>query len=102
MITVSKPTLAAMERLIKFLITLIIFLHFFACAWVNLGRKSQGWVALKSSYLSGTDDPTLYLAALYWAITTFATIGYGDFTGANTNDYLFTMGVFVCSAGEEW
>ena len=95
----SKPTLAAVCRLIKFLISLLIFLHFFACAWVSLGYASPGWIQVKEAdgYLASTDDSTLYLASLYWAITTFATVGYGDFTGANTNDYIFSMGVFVRS-----
>jgi len=79
----------------KFLITLLTVLHFFACAWVDLGKKPNGWETTKIDYLLDDRASTEYMAGLYWAITTFATVGYGDFTGANIYDYLFTMGVFV-------
>lgn len=94
-ITVSKPTLAAIARLIKFLMTLIICLHFFACAFVNIGWAENGWVSQKEYLLPKVSDGSIYLGALYWAITTFATIGYGDFTPVKAFDYVFTMGVYV-------
>ena len=79
----------------KFLITLLLFLHIFACAWVNLGWEPDGWVSVRIDSLPNTEEATVYLAGLYWAITTFATIGYGDITGIHEVDYLFTMAVFL-------
>ncbi len=96
----AKLTQAVIERLIKFLMSLVLFLHIFACAWVNLGWEDNGWVKVKHDNLPNDSESTVYLAGLYWAITTFSTIGYGDFVGANTNDYLFTMAVFVLFSHE--
>ena len=91
----SKPCLSAIERLMVFAIALLIILHIFACIFVCLGKDPASWIPAKSSMLSGTNDGTLYLAAIYWAMTTFATVGYGDISGVTTEDFIFTMIVFV-------
>ncbi len=91
----SKSSQSAIERLMGFTLTLVIVLHSFGCIWVCLGKDPQSWITTKSGLLPRTDEGSLYLAAVYWALTTFATIGYGDITGSTTQDYVFTMFVFV-------
>ena len=74
----------------------MVCLHFLACIWINLGLEDGGWIeASKNKCLADDSLSTYYLAALYWAITTFATIGYGDFSGINDIDYIFCMGAYV-------
>ena len=84
-----------------FLITLIVCLHIFACIWANLGKTPDGsvtsWVTQKDYLFPNWTDASIYLGALYWSSTVFATIGYGDFMGFTTLDYVFTMFVFVRS-----
>ncbi len=95
LVSLSRPTLSAIGRLAGFAIMLGISLHIFACIWVCMGRAPNSWVTVKVSYLSDTNDSTLYLAAFYWGSTVFATVGYGDITGNTADDYLFTMVIFV-------
>jgi voltage-gated potassium channel len=50
-----------------------LFAHWATCGWVALGAGNIGpeWHAEKN---------LLYLRSFYWAVTTIATIGYGDLT----------------------
>jgi hypothetical protein len=41
----------------------------------------------------------LYISSIYWAITTLSTVGYGDFKGSTTIEYLYTMGVEFIGIG---
>lgn len=35
----------------------------------------------------------MYIFVLYWVFTLLATVGYGDFTGSNTTEYLVSIGI---------
>ncbi len=71
-------------------------LHVFACCWVNIGREPNSWVTTRAAIIPDREsDWTVYEAGLYWACTVFATVGYGDITGNKTQDYIFTMAVYV-------
>lgn len=64
-----------------------------AAHWV-----SCGWLAIVGS----TGDRLLdYLNALYWCLTTIATVGYGDITPDRTNavQLIYTMAVMVLGVG---
>ena len=37
------------------------------------------------------DDGATYIFALYWTFTTLTTVGYGDYAGGNTREYLVTL-----------
>ena len=37
------------------------------------------------------DRTTKYITAFYWAVTTLATVGYGDVKGFTYQEYLFNM-----------
>jgi hypothetical protein len=39
--------------------------------------------------LSDLDESTLYVSAIYWTITTIATVGYGDVVAVNTTERIF-------------
>lgn len=40
-----------------------------------------------------------YIDSLYWAFTTMVTVGYGDFSGMNTQERLFNMISMIFMAG---
>jgi len=59
-----------------------LFIHWLACGWVALHAGSEE-----------------YLRALYWAVTTLTTVGYGDVTPSNTSQTIYTMIVMFLGVG---
>lgn len=67
-------------RLMSSCLTIIISIHIMSCFWYY-GAKIEGlspetWVFRLN--LIDADTVTLYISSLYWAMTTFCTVGYGD------------------------
>lgn len=77
-------------RLIVFGFWFILLTHFMAI----------GWLALESREIGATFW-FYYLQALYWCITTIATVGYGDITPDmnNTLQVIYTMAVQLIGVG---
>jgi hypothetical protein len=80
----------ALMRLVTFGFWFITVVHLMACGWVLIGASERA--------RSAADQ---YLRALYWCVTTIATIGYGDYTpDKNSNLQIgYTMGVMVFGVG---
>lgn len=76
------------QRLLKFLFWLALLLHWIAC----------GWLALRAPEEFVKPVPP-YVEAAYWALTTVATIGYGDVTPNGTAQVLYTMLVMLIGVG---
>jgi hypothetical protein len=65
--------------------------HLFSClnSYIGLSRDDS-WIAANSDILpSDYNNSDIYIASLYWTMTTFTTVGYGDFTAATSFEYLF-------------
>lgn len=75
-------------RLVFFAFWLALAAHWIACGWLALRGLSAEF-----------DLPTNYVRALYWCVTTLATVGYGDITAANNPQMLYAMGVMIIGAG---
>ena len=69
-----------------------IFAHWVACGWIVLGAGNIGpeW---------RSDHALLYIRSLYWAVTTIATIGYGDITPQRPVETVYTIFVEILGAG---
>ncbi len=75
--------------LMKFLVMILIMSHWVACAWkitgdyaIEYGESPTGtprsWFT-EYPYITDYESPLeTYVTALYWAIMTLTTIGYGD------------------------
>jgi len=91
----------SMLTLCKFLFLTVIVAHWMACAWHMVKNieddKVNNWVV---KY--GVQDlpvGELYIVALYWAVMTMSTIGYGDVTPATTAERVVaTFGMFIGSS----
>lgn len=76
---------------------LILMTHFFACIWVHIGTQEWsengiGWIQKQLDNDSqDTDFSSLYITSIYWVMTSFTSIGYGDVTGATNHEYLYQM-----------
>lgn len=65
-----------------------LFVHWIAC----------GWLVLTPAH-AGVDRWTEYNIALYWAITTLTTIGYGDITPVSNLGRIYTMIIMITGVG---
>ena len=78
--------------------------HFLTSAWVYIGqdlenREHTGWIVhMKRDGI--VEDiqlkySTLYIAGMYYILTTLSTVGYGDVVGTENIEYVFQMIVMV-------
>lgn len=84
-------------------------MHILACSWSFVGMNINGsWIdggkddGSKSSLhpiFMRSDKKGIYIAAIYWVITTLTTVGYGDYTGYTEEEYLFEMAVEFIGIG---
>lgn len=86
--------MVTIQKIVTFIMMLMITLHTLCCVWIWLGRENegQGWIATKSYLISDThNNDDLYVASMYWVMTTLTTIGFGDITGHSNSEMLFTI-----------
>lgn len=68
--------------------------HFLASAYIYIGElylpDKSGWIyKLQILGLVESDYSSLYIASMYYVLTTLSTVGYGDITGENEGEHLF-------------
>jgi hypothetical protein len=102
----SKNVSFLTNRLLQF----TLLFHIFGCIWIYLGffdyGETQGWVnSQQDSYEfirygenknTGALDVhlqklTTYSSAIYFIVTTFTTVGYGDFYGNTMQERIFLL-----------
>jgi len=76
-------------RLVFFAYWLLLTAHWLACGWLALNGNTT---LTDQVVVSGFRR---YLRALYWSITTLATVGYGDLTPTTDAQIVFTMVVML-------
>ena len=84
-------------KIFDLLVILCFVSHFFACKWILIGYRkllndSDGWI-----YVSYNDDIlqldfwSFYTAAIYWIISTFTSVGFGDIKGYTDMEHIFQI-----------
>ena len=91
--------------LCKFVALTVVVAHWLACLWhmtVNIEDQPVNWV---TNYGNPADPDVplttaeVYVVALYWAVMTMSTIGYGDVGAVTTAERLTaTFGMFIGSS----
>ena len=77
----------AVLQLVFFALWLVITAHWLACGWIVLGGEAR------------VDPQTTYIRALYWCITTLATVGYGDIVPKTNGQMVYAMVVMLLGVG---
>ena len=71
-----------------------------ACIWLSLGLNedctrsedpdcTQSWVFYNDFHEN--PDHSKYIFAIYWMFEVITTVGYGDYYGRTSNEYLFSL-----------
>ena len=71
-------------------------------SYIGLDNGKKGWIESNSGLLNQPPrNSDIYIAAIYWTMTTFTTVGYGDFTASSevTNEYLFQCLTILAGIG---
>ncbi|TMW57201.1 hypothetical protein Poli38472_003126 [Pythium oligandrum] len=93
-----RSTLAA---LLRYCLIVMFISHWFSCIFHAIASNSTGlnWIVvnkLQDPYGTKWDR---YVAALYFAVMTLATIGFGDICGTNADERLFTIFAMIIGGG---
>ena len=80
--------------------------HFAACIWIQAGQadkylpkeEQQSWLYV-NDFDSFDDNDTsplknnvaMYIFSYYWCFTVMTTVGYGDYSGGTTREYLLSL-----------
>ena len=79
---------------------ILVLLHYLGCLWIYIGSSSfeeyevdhTPWI-LANDDLKEMSKPQLFIFSTYWICTVITTVGYGDYSGGTSLEYLFTLGV---------
>lgn len=77
-------------RLIPLTVIMPLLIHLITCSWIALGSGTSG---------PHEDKVIEYVKALYWAVTTLATVGYGDISARTPDQMLFASVVMLIGVG---
>lgn len=77
-------------RLLPLGVTMPMVVHVVACGWVYLGSGTAGPI---------DDKPLEYGKAVYWAITTLATVGYGDISAKTLPQMAYASVTMIIGVG---
>jgi hypothetical protein len=80
------------ERLFFFTLIFLSFIHLFTCLWIFTAKQNvsdDDWI-YQEGY-EGLSNPKLYMASVYFTVTTITTVGYGDISGQNPYEQLFCV-----------
>ena len=79
---------------------ILVLLHYLGCLWIYIGSSSfEDYEVDHAPWILANDDlkemskPQLFVFSTYWVCTVVTTVGYGDYSGGTSLEYLFTLGV---------
>jgi hypothetical protein len=90
---INKQRLQDLSDSFKLVVFTVTCAHILACLWLYIGRHDveNGWVYNTDNNFRVNADGHLYIASFYFTIVTLTTVGYGDYSGNTTKEYIFSM-----------
>ena len=102
----GQKRVSQIQQLIFIFFFFIMLAHLAACLWIYMGfldrdklpEERESWIYVNELY--GNDgngnsnirgNAALYVFSLYWVFTTLTTVGYGDYAGGTTAEYMVTL-----------
>ena len=73
----------------KFLFATIMITHFCSCIWNFINEESD--TIEYSEFKVGKSNEVLYLSSLYFVLSTFTSVGYGDFHPHSNLEFVFSI-----------
>lgn len=102
---ISSFTLSNWLSVVKLIFPIFFIVHWTACVWYYIG-DSEGLSAHATWLNYNVNAPERnkslydrYIAALYWAVTTIATVGYGDIVPITVGEKVFASFIMVLACG---
>ena len=93
----------------QLILTMFLFAHWLCCIWYRVGStpSMDGWVHSPNANLMDEHGEPLrqgqeyyeWVTALYWAITTMTTIGYGDISATTAEERAVACVVMILGCG---
>lgn len=78
-------------RLVPLAMMMPLLVHLLACGWILLGNGS--------AEIDPNDTLTMYVKAIYWAMTTLTTVGYGDIVAKTNPQMLYAATTQLVGVG---
>ena len=89
---ISARMIQRIQEFVKLNIFMVICIHTLACCWIRIGKSIDGsWIDVHGVNEDYSKRTNVYIASLYWTITTLTTVGYGDLKGYTPYEYLFQI-----------
>ena len=94
---------AGFERLIFFVILSCVLCHICCCFWVILANLDSDTDDYLNTWLFRKDyvdeeASVIYIASMYFVLTTFTTVGFGDINGVTVSERLFCLLLMLVGA----
>lgn len=86
-----------LARLLFFSIVSFMVIHVIACLWIFFAGFSEEFIGtwMESDEIKQMEDGDIYLIAVYFAVTTISTVGYGDISANNNIERVFCLIIMV-------
>lgn len=86
-----------LARLLFFAIVSFMVIHVISCLWIFFAGFSEEFMGtwMDSDEIKGMSDGDIYLIAVYFAVTTISTVGYGDISANNNIERVFCLIIMI-------